>query len=130
MGKKLSKISTRVATSVIMFLAFTKVSFAQTALPGWVQSVFGNLISVDTTLEEFVIKVLNWGIGAAALVAVAFLVVAGFTYITAAGDEQKIGKATKTLTFAIVGLVICFIAVLIVNFVLGTFLDQTVVEVE
>jgi len=34
----------------------------------------------------------------------------------------KIGKATKTLTFAIVGLVVCFIAVVLVNYVMKTFL--------
>ncbi len=63
--------------------------------------------------------IINWAIGFAAIVAVIMLIVAGYMYITANGDEGKIGKATKTLTFAIVGLVICFIAVILVNFVLG-----------
>jgi Na+-driven multidrug efflux pump len=55
----------------------------------------------------------------AALVCVAILIAAGYSYITAAGDEQKIEKATKTLTYAIVGLVICFISVILVEFVLN-----------
>ena len=59
----------------------------------------------------------------AALVCVAILIAAGYSYITAAGDEQKIEKATKTLTFAIVGLVICFISIIIVQFVITTFLS-------
>jgi len=60
----------------------------------------------------------------AALVCVAVLVGAGYSYITAAGDEQKVEKATKTLTYAIVGLVICFIAVILVEFVLNNLLQD------
>ena len=57
-----------------------------------------------------------------AIVAVVMIVFAGFKYITANGDENKISSATKTLTFAIVGLVVCFIAVMLVNFVIAEFL--------
>lgn len=62
---------------------------------------------------------LNVVIGLAALVSVVMLIAAGYSYITAAGDEGKVEKATKTLTFAVVGLIICFISVIVVQFVLG-----------
>ena len=42
--------------------------------------------------------------------------------MTAGGDQQRVGTATKTLTNAIIGLAICFVAVILVNFVLDTFL--------
>lgn len=73
-------------------------------------------------LGGFITKIINWAIGFAAVIAVIMLIAAGFMYITANGDEGKIKKATTTLTFAIVGLVVCFIAVLLVNFVLKEFL--------
>ncbi len=73
-------------------------------------------------LLGFVTTVINWAIGFAALVCVVILIAAGYMYITAAGDEGKIQKATSTLTWAIVGLVVCFIAVLLVRFVLQTIL--------
>jgi len=63
--------------------------------------------------------VINMAILLAALVCVVILIAAGYSYITAAGDEQKIEKAGKTLTYAIVGLVICFISVILVQFVLN-----------
>jgi TRAP-type C4-dicarboxylate transport system permease small subunit len=69
-------------------------------------------------LGEFIKNALNLAIGAAAVICVAIMIGAGYMYITAAGDETKVEKATKTLTFAIVGLAICFISVLLVNFVL------------
>ena len=39
-------------------------------------------------------------------------------YITAAGDEEKVRKAGKSITYAVVGLVICVISVILVEFVL------------
>ncbi|MDY0097259.1 MAG: pilin [Candidatus Dojkabacteria bacterium] len=78
----------------------------------------------EEDLMVWVLKVINWLIGASALVAVVMIVFSGFRYITAAGDENRISKATKTLTFAIVGLVLCFISGMIVNFVLSNILNQ------
>lgn len=83
------------------------------------------LISIDqfnptsfNNLNELIVKGLNLAIGAASVLCVAILIAAGYMYITASGDEGKVEKATKTLTFAIIGLAVCFIAVLLVNFVL------------
>ena len=80
----------------------------------------------STDLGAFITNALNVAIGAAAVVCVAVMIGAGYMYITAAGDETKVEKASKTLTFAIVGLAICFIAVLLVNFVLKELLDTDV----
>lgn len=77
---------------------------------------------IDQELVPWIQSTLNTVILLAALVCVAVLIASGYSYITAAGDEQKIEKATKTLTFAIVGLVICFISVIIVQFVIGNLL--------
>lgn len=87
----------------------------------WLRQIT-ELPGADGTLEDFIIKIINWAIGFSAVVAVVMIVFAGFKYITANGDENKISSATKTLTFAIVGLVVCFIAVMIVNFVIAEFL--------
>lgn len=69
-------------------------------------------------LQDFIVRGLNLAIGAAAVICVAVLIGSGYMYITASGDEAKVEKATKSLTYAIVGLAICFISVILVNFVL------------
>ena len=89
----------------------------------WLQGLLV-LPGADSTLQDFIIKNINWAIGFSAVVAVVMIIFAGFKYITAGGDENKIGSATKTPTHAIVGLVVCFIAVLIVNFVVAQFLQK------
>lgn len=81
------------------------------------------------SLQQIIKTVLNFAIGFAVVVCVVVLIVAGYSYMTAAGDENKIQKATTSLTWAIVGLILCFVAVLLVRFVgekvLGT--DPTTV---
>ena len=118
MGKKLSKSVSVLSGFVVMFTLFVNRAFAQSSfldnydLPG-----------PEGDLIEWILKIINWLIGASALVAVVMIVVSGFKYITANGDENRISQATKTLTYSIVGLVLCFIAGMIVNFVIGTFLE-------
>lgn len=63
------------------------------------------------------VPLVNFFISFSALVAIAMLVVAGYLYITSTGDAEKAEKAQKTITAAIVGLIIVFIARAIVFFV-------------
>jgi len=116
---KISKILGNVSTfGLSLFL--TAKAYAQE------DSGLGEYVPPSVVGEQSVIDVAERGIKLAillaALVCVAVLVGAGYSYITAAGDEQKVEKATKTLTYAIVGLVICFIAVILVQFVLTNLL--------
>jgi hypothetical protein len=57
-------------------------------------------------------------IGFSAVVCVAMIIVGGYTMITSSGNPDKIEQGQKTLTGAVIGLIICFIAWLIVIFVL------------
>lgn len=102
-------------------LVFAKSTTTTTSM-SWVDDIFNSLISTPGTLEDLIVKVLNWLIGGSAVLCVVMLIVAGFLYMTSGGNEDKTQKATKTLTNAIIGLVICFIAVMLVNFVLKNFL--------
>ncbi len=53
------------------------------------------------------------------------ILVAAFIYATAGGDEQKVGKATKTITYAAVGVVVALVAKAFPNIV-ASMLGQTV----
>lgn len=57
------------------------------------------------------------------LIVVGVLIYSGVMFATAAGDDGKIGKAQKTATYAIVGLIVSFVAGLIVRFVLNNILE-------
>lgn len=77
-------------------------------------------------LVQLVTDLLNSVVGVVALIAVVMLIWNGVQYITAGGDDGKVEKATKGITNAVIGLVIAFIAGLIVRFVISTILQGSV----
>ncbi len=100
-----------VVTLVVCF-GFASMAMAQVLPVDEVGGGGGDLIGWITTMLQYLIAL-------AGIVAAAVLIFNGFTYITASGDEGKITKATKGITYAIVGLIIAAISFLIVNFVIG-----------
>jgi len=76
----------------------------------------------DIELAQFVIDLINWFIGLAAVLSVVMIISSGFQYIFSFGDPKKIGKATSSLIFALVGLVLVFLAPTVIQFVLNNFL--------
>ncbi|GAB4026368.1 MAG: hypothetical protein Fur0011_1830 [Candidatus Microgenomates bacterium] len=76
-------------------------------------SVFGNIDNpvssygnVDTGLPSFITNVLTVVFAAAGLYAFFNLMIAGFTYITAGGDEKKIQAAVNSINMSLLGLII------------------------
>lgn len=77
-----------------------------------------------TSLIDFINSALNVVIAISALLAVGMIVYAGIRYILAAGDDKKIEEATKNIIYTLIGLVVVFIAPLVIKFILSTFLNQ------
>lgn len=111
---KLAKVTTAASSAFLALSGFAVNAYAANGLDfiGGVES------PVNKSLDKFAYDLINWAIGLAALASVVMLIASGYMYITANGDEGKVDKATKTLTFAIIGLVVCFIAVILVRFVI------------
>ena len=53
------------------------------------------------------------------IVAVIMLIIGGIRYVVSGGDAKKVTDAKNTVLYAIIGLVICFLAFAIVNFVIN-----------
>jgi len=70
------------------------------------------------SLETYITSALSFAIWAAGLLSVAFIIIGGFQYITAGASKDGAQKAKTTLTYAIIGLVIVMLALLIRNFIL------------
>lgn len=119
MKKIITKVGATLST-VATSLAAVPAAFA---LDSSVTQILGGLQGKGGSLEAFITSALNLVISLSALAAVGILIFSGIMYITAAGDDSKVEKATKGITFAIIGLVICFIAVIVVNFVMRKLLS-------
>ena len=78
----------------------------------------------DVELAQLVVDIINWLIGFAAVLSVVMIISSGFQYIFSFGDSKRIGRATSSLIFALVGLVLVFLAPTIIQFVLNNFLGN------
>ena len=66
-----------------------------------------------------VMKIYNFIKYAATVLAVLFLIFAGVTFITSGGDQAKREQAKAMATYIVVGLIVIWIAPLIVGFLTG-----------
>ena len=108
-------------TSAASGLYLASGAFAASSASDYLDNI-NEGVDNGTDLMDLIYSLINWAIGIAALVCVVILIVSGYRYITSSGDETKIQDATRSLTYAIIGLVICFIAVILVQFVLKSIL--------
>jgi hypothetical protein len=53
----------------------------------------------------------------AGIIAVIFVIIGGYQYITSAGNEEQAGKGRKTITYALIGLIVILLSFLIVSLV-------------
>ena len=90
-----------ITISTFIFLFFF-VSFALAKEP--------DIPEINVDIWEILDRALNWFFGIALAIAAIMLVYAGFNYVTAAGNEEKIKTATKTLIFALIGVAIALLA--------------------
>ena len=64
---------------------------------------------------------INIALYAAGIVAVLVIIIAGFYFMVAAYDPQKIAVAKNAILYAVVWLIIVMLAFIVVNFVVGRF---------
>lgn len=90
----------------------------------------GNTI-IDAASNYNIPDVINKGLAYAILLAgllsVIFIIVGGFSFILSGGSEEKIKQAVGTIRYAIIGLIITILSVVIVQ-ALGQFIGLNVVK--
>ncbi|MEA1937198.1 MAG: pilin [Patescibacteria group bacterium] len=77
---------------------------------------------VPDDFKGSVLNITNWLLGFVTAIAVLVIIWGGINYLTSAGDEDKARTGKKTLTYALLGLVVVGIAYALVNVVIGVIL--------
>jgi len=62
-------------------------------------------------------NVITWALIFAGVVAVIFVIYAGFKFVTSKGDPEQVNNAKKTLTYAIIGLLFILLSFAILNLI-------------
>lgn len=123
----LKKIMVMVMALIVLtpVLTFSLPALAAVDLDPW--GGFKNNIQIETGLGErdprdiaaSVIKII---LGFLGIVAVIIILLGGFKWMTAGGNEDKVGEAKKLITAGVIGLVIIIAAFAIATFVLNSLL--------
>ena len=78
----------------------------------------------DANLPDVIVAILNSIIAVGGVVAVVYIIIGGYQYMTSTGDPSKIKKAKDTILYAVIGLIVCVLAFAIVNWVIVSVLKQ------
>jgi len=105
-------------------LAILVMPFTASAIT--VDRRLGGTLELGTAdLEGTVIAIIQWILGLLGLISVVMILFGGFTWMTAGGNEEKISKAKKIISAAVIGLIIVLLAWAIVIFVVNTSSEVT-----
>ncbi len=74
-----------------------------------------NWVSGALTIHDIAVNVLNLLLSVVGIIAIIALVIGGGMYLTAYGDEKRIDAGKKTITYAILGIIVTLAALVIVR---------------
>lgn len=117
------KIKKIALLSTLLMLVALPVAAQTTSFS--IEDVGGTLGLGTADLKDTVVNIIQWVLGILALIAVVMIILGGFQWLTAAGNDEKIEKAKKIISAAVIGLIIVLLAWAIVIFVAGTTANVT-----
>lgn len=82
-------------------------------LPDGTRCIIDNIPTLQCVIPLFQ-NIVFWAIALSGITAVIFIIFAGIKFITSRGDAKQVEGARKTLTFAIIGLILVLSAFLII----------------
>jgi hypothetical protein len=123
----MTKLTKRLlATGVAASMALPFMALAQVDIDTDTQQLPSefNLPGDQTDLRGAIINVIQYILGFLGLIAVIIILYGGFLWMTAAGNEEKVGKAKQTITAGLIGLIIILSAWAIAAFVITALQEQ------
>lgn len=107
-------------------IAYALIGLVVTGLSQVIITFVFNIVNAAEATGDFrnsLLEILNGVLSILAVVAVIVIVIGGVRYMTSTGDPSKTKKARDTILYAAIGLVVCGIAAIVVNFVVGNIID-------
>ena len=110
--------------AIFSLVALPLLASAATIEPGLNQLVNTGLGSRD--IRDTVASIINVAMGLLGVVALVLILLGGFKWMTAGGNEEAVKKAKQLLISGIIGLIIILTAYAIATFIVGSILNATV----
>lgn len=107
-------------STLALWLVYVPVAHAQDLGAGTLDKVAGQAnIKTETTLPVLIGNLVRIGIGMLGIVFLVLTIYAGFLWLTASGDSDKVDHAKQTLQRGVIGLIIISAAYAIATFVIN-----------
>jgi hypothetical protein len=106
------------AVLLTVFSAFGHSAFAQLIQEGDVPTNISTATGGEGSIRALILRIVDFALMFLGLIAVIMIIYGGITYVTAAGNEEAVGKAKKIIMYAIIGIVIVLISFALVNTVI------------
>ena len=120
-----NKILLNAKRAVVVAVTAASLLAPAVALGQWTTALPATSNLATTSVAVIISTVMQWLLYIIGTIAVITFIIAGIMYLTAAGDEDQIGKAKKAMVYGIVGIAVALIGLIIVN-VVDTMLRGTV----
>jgi hypothetical protein len=108
-----------IASTLVLWTLYVPLVHAQDLGKGNLDTVAGQASLKNTPLPQLIGNIIKIFIGALGIVFLVLTVYAGFLYLTAQGDEEKVKHAKATLQRGVIGLIIILAAYAIASFVIN-----------
>jgi len=117
----MKKIIASLLLSLFMFpvLAFAAGGITPTANSGLAGDIGKNIKMSDQPIDQTLNTIANYVIGALIIMAVFYVIWAGYTFVTSAGDSEKVNTARQRIMYAAIGIVVALLAKGIISLVLS-----------
>lgn len=102
----MNKLKTTIVVGAL--IALPLLGFAQSGIGGIQEAPIaaGEKVNITTILD----RIMSWAFGLLLLLAAVFIVVAAYYYLTSAGSDEYIKTAKGYIMYAIVAIVVAFLA--------------------
>lgn len=124
-NKKIFLFSLFLGLFFVGLIATAAVVFAQTPPDLGLEPVGQTLGLPDTDIRLIVARIIRVFLGLLGIIAVVLIIYAGFLWMTAGGNEDKVAQSKKILVNAAIGLAIILSSYAIVSFVMSRLLEAT-----
>jgi hypothetical protein len=104
--------------STILLTVFAGTAGAQLIQAGDVPSNIASATGGEGSIRALILRIVDFALLFLGLIATIMIIYGGIGYVTAAGNEEKVGKSKKIIMYAIVGIVIVLISFALVNTVI------------
>ncbi len=103
----------------IKSIGYGIISFTVLTLPALASAQFSSPSSTNLptgSVYNIITQIMNWLLAIVGIVGVIGFAIAGLMYLTAAGDETRIGKAKGAMVASIIGVVVALAGIVALQF--------------